>query len=565
LYVSDNKSVDTGSINSWSISFNNPISFAWTSTPSGFASATQNPGAVTPSAVGLGSVTYQLTATNSFTGCSVSSSVGVTVNRAYDSTLTAVIACGSYTLPWGGSATSSGTYSHTYTTVNGCDSVYHLPVTIHPVYTTNMNASTCSNIPYNLPWGGNGVAGLNSHTYSTVDGCDSVININLTINPTYNNPTVFVSGCDNVPYSLPWGGTGVAGNNVHTYPSQFGCDSVVTINLTVNPSYSADQYDTICSDHAFIFPWGDSSSVTGNYPHNYGTAAGCDSVLTVHLTVHVAPIVSAIFPNGCPGDVISILGSGFTNVISVQFNGLNAASYIIVDDGEIDAEVPAGVTSGPITLVSSNGCTGASDPFTVNSCNTSATVNITAFIQGYYLGNHVMKPVMLNEGVAGAMSSQTDTMTVELRDTATGAHAVVESFTGVLDTAGNIICTFTGATVGGQFYIVLQHRNSLETWSALPVSISSITSYDFSTAASQAFGNNQKDVFSEGIWSIYNGDVAHDGVCDGSDYIAMQPNVLSVATGYRKSDVSGDGVVDGSDYIKVQPNVLGTKSVHKPQ
>ena len=192
-------------------------------------------------------------------------------------------------------------------------------------------------------------------------------------------------------------------------------------------------------------------------------------------------------------------------------------------------------------------------------------VNVRAFIQGYYLGGHVMRPVLMNEGVAGALSSQTDTVTVELRDTITNSHAVIETFTGILDTSGTISCTFTGAVTGGTYYIVLQHRNSLETWSGAPVSIAAVTSYDFSTLSGQSYGNNVKDVFNENIWSIYNGDVARDGVCDGSDYISMQPDVLSVATGYRKSDVNGDGVVDGSDYIQVQPNVLGTKTIHRPQ
>jgi len=319
-----------------------------------------------------------------------------------------------------------------------------------------------------------------------------------------------------------------------------------------------------------------SITTAGTYHVAVTDNHSCVTTGSITIQSYALPPVPIVTPSGTQFLCFDGMnGADLTLTADTTGAGAGASLYWGGQLGESENPVtifaadygPIGFWEFQLSVTNAHQCVSYSDPIDVvydpQFCN--SVVNVRTFIQGYYLGNHTMRPVMRNENVPGATTSQVDTITVELRDTTTNAHSIVESFTGILDTAGYVSCTFSSSVAGGSYYIVLQHRNSLETWSALPVAISSATSYDFSTAASQAYGNNLKDVLNDGVWSIYNGDVARDGVCDGSDYIAMQPNVLSVATGYRKSDVNGDGVVDGSDYIKLQPNVLGTKTVHKPQ
>jgi len=94
----------------------------------------------------------------------------------------------------------------------------------------------------------------------------------------------------------------------------------------------------------------------------------------------------------------------------------------------------------------------------------------------------------------------------------------------------------------------------------------------FSSAqTNKAYGDNMKVVDSvlvgstyQYVFAIYSGDVNQDRVVDGSDYIAMQPKVLSVATGYDVADLNGDRVVDGSDYIVMQKNVLSVRATLRP-
>jgi hypothetical protein len=88
----------------------------------------------------------------------------------------------------------------------------------------------------------------------------------------------------------------------------------------------------------------------------------------------------------------------------------------------------------------------------------------------------------------------------------------------------------------------------------------------------KAYGDNMKVVDSvlvgsvyQYVYAMYSGDVNQDNVIDGSDYSTMQPQVLSVATGYISADLNGDRVADGTDYSVMQKNVLSVRRVQKPQ
>ncbi len=99
-----------------------------------------------------------------------------------------------------------------------------------------------------------------------------------------------------------------------------------------------------------------------------------------------------------------------------------------------------------------------------------------------------MAPVMQNEGVAGATGTQTDTITVEIRNT-TAPYAIVASTKTVLNTNGTASVAFAA---GGTYYLAIKHRNGVQTWSATPITLSGAPiTYDFSDFVNKAYGNNQ--------------------------------------------------------------------------
>lgn len=112
------------------------------------------------------------------------------------------------------------------------------------------------------------------------------------------------------------------------------------------------------------------------------------------------------------------------------------------------------------------------------------------------------------------------------------------------------------STFGESYYIVVKHRNSVETWSAVPVSFGGgSVSYNFTDFAGRAFGDNLKLV--AGKYLIYTGDVNQDGVVDGLDLVTVDNKAAQVAFGYVVEDVNGDGVVNSGDVMYVCDNAAG--------
>jgi len=68
--------------------------------------------------------------------------------------------------------------------------------------------------------------------------------------------------------------------------NRYGCDSVVTLNLTVHPVYEQLRSETICEGDSIVIG-GMSYTETGIYENRLSTQYGCDSLVTLNL--HVLP------------------------------------------------------------------------------------------------------------------------------------------------------------------------------------------------------------------------------------------------------------------------------------
>ncbi len=198
---------------------------------------------------------------------------------------------------------------------------------------------------------------------------------------------------------------------------------------------------------------------------------------------------------------------------------------------------------------------GFQQPFTL-------TLHLKAWLQGYNLGSASMASVLMNQGVVSATPDQTDSITIELRSS-TWPYTLLSSSKQIIPTNGML--TYHGLTsVGQSCYIVIKHRNHLETWSANPVALSENTIYDFTTVASQAYGDNQVEV-EPGLFAFYSGDMNQDGYIDGFDYPALDSDTQNNVSGiYVATDLNGDGYVDGFDYPLFDQNSQNNVSVITP-
>ena len=183
--------------------------------------------------------------------------------------------------------TAAGTQTATLQTVNGCDSVVVMTLTVNPTYSTLLTETICQGETYNFFDQSLTVAGTYNHTLQAVTGCDSVIILNLTINPTYN-VTESRTVCESeLPYE--WNGVTFteAGTQNVTLQAVTGCDSVVSMTLTVNPTYNVNESQAVCEGE-LPYTWnGVEFTAAGTQDVTLTAANGCDSVVVMTLTVNL--------------------------------------------------------------------------------------------------------------------------------------------------------------------------------------------------------------------------------------------------------------------------------------
>jgi hypothetical protein len=129
--------------------------------------------------------------------------------------------------------TATGTYIQHLLSRTGCDSTITLILTVNPVYAFSENYSICNGDTNNWQGTDYTTAGTYTAGYTSINGCDSIYTLNLTVNPVYSFREDH-SICDGETYN--WQGTDytTAGTYTADYTSINGCDSIYTLNLTFN-------------------------------------------------------------------------------------------------------------------------------------------------------------------------------------------------------------------------------------------------------------------------------------------------------------------------------------------
>ncbi len=182
----------------------------------------------------------------------------------------------------------------------------------------------------------------------TVGGCDSIITLDLTINSpvqatdvqtacgsfTWLDNNTYTSSNNTATYTIP----GVAAN---------GCDSILTLDLTINNPVQAIDVQTACDNYSWIdgnnYP---TSNNTATYTIPGGAANGCDSIITLNLTIN------------------SVDASTTTSTFDITANEANAQyQWVDCDDnfapilGETGQTFTATANGNYAVIVtSSNGC-----------------------------------------------------------------------------------------------------------------------------------------------------------------------------------------------------------------
>ena len=250
--------------------------------------------------IGTSNGTYPVHFTLS-TGCDSLINLTLNINSTYIGYDTITLCSSNLPIQYGDSifpvATASGTYPVHYTLSNGCDSLINLTLFINPNYVNNDTVSICeSEFPYNYGdsiFAIGTISGDYTITFTLPTGCDSIINLNLNVYPIYNHSDSITIQDIDLPYQygdtlFPFGT--LSGIYPVIFTSIHGCDSTIALKLTVISTFYTTDTVRICNNELPYTYANQQFDSSGTYVLKLLSSLGSDSVVV--LTIYVYPTYS---------------------------------------------------------------------------------------------------------------------------------------------------------------------------------------------------------------------------------------------------------------------------------
>jgi hypothetical protein len=181
----------------------------------------------------------------------------------------------------GAPQTTSGTYLDVYTSAAGCDSLVYTILTVRPTYYNNVVVEICNGQSYFAGGANQTTSGFYTDLFQTIHGCDSLVVTQLVVGNsfhTYYNIDI----CQGETYFAGGANQSTSG----TYVDFIGttCTEIRTTYLTVRPTYAITQ-DIELFNGEIYFAGGAWQTEGGTYIDSLQTAFGCDSVITTNISI----------------------------------------------------------------------------------------------------------------------------------------------------------------------------------------------------------------------------------------------------------------------------------------
>ncbi|QIA08903.1 gliding motility-associated C-terminal domain-containing protein [Draconibacterium halophilum] len=175
--------------------------------------------------------------------------------------------------------TSNDTYIQNLTNAAGCDSTLTINLTVLESTSSRVEVAECDS----YTWNGTTYNESGTYTFETTNaaGCDSVATLVLTILES-GEQTITRTECNSYTFN------GTTYNESGTYTiiteNNNGCTLTTTLNLTILETTYGTDTQTVCKE----FTWIDGNTYTENNntaTYTIENAAGCDSIVTLNLTI----------------------------------------------------------------------------------------------------------------------------------------------------------------------------------------------------------------------------------------------------------------------------------------
>lgn len=258
---------------------------------------------------------------------------------------------------FGAWVSAAGLYCDTTPTVGSCVRVECLDLELRPTWSTDDSAAICQGESYNFYGTPLTEPGLYTEPLTASNGCDSLITLDLSVLPAVSeslqsticeSDTLFFDG---QPLTEP-------GTYTAEYQTTLGCDSIVELELTVLPEFETELAEVICEGETYLFNEQEVST-PGTYEAELQSQGGCDSLVVLQLSVE-ASSESFFDTTLCLGEVLDIGGATFESAgdYTLQLtdaNGCDSTVYLMLDYYppplyEVEAAPDFGYGDGSLSL-----------------------------------------------------------------------------------------------------------------------------------------------------------------------------------------------------------------------
>lgn len=199
----------------------------------------------------------------------------------------------------------AGEYEQTFVTSSGCDSVVTLILESLDAPSETITVEMCEGDTYTLNGEVYTQEGMYEQTISTSEGCDSLLTLNLILLDA-TSELIIAEACEGETYILNNENFSSTGTYLQNLSNVEGCDSLLTLIIVFNPNSSEDIAAAICDGDSYELN-GEVYTEAGDYEQNLVNSFGCDSLLSLSLTVNDV-YFEDIFTSICEGEVFELNG-----------------------------------------------------------------------------------------------------------------------------------------------------------------------------------------------------------------------------------------------------------------
>ena len=263
--------------------------------------------------------------------------------------------------------TEAGT--HTFTNINGdCEEITTVILTVLPNYEQTFAATICQGQSYPMANQEFATHGTHQIVLQTQDGCDSLLTLELTVLPAVAT-TLAATICEGEVYELGGIEYTESGTYTNSLTSIYGCDSTSILELTVLPSATTALSATICAGEEYEFG-GTTYTTSGTYTNVLSAEGGCENTEVLDLIV-LDTIETSISATICEGDTYTFGNSDFSE------NGVYRHTYSSASGCDSSVVLTLAVAPSIQEQLVVSICEGESYEFGDASYSTSGDYNFT--------------------------------------------------------------------------------------------------------------------------------------------------------------------------------------------